>query len=122
MTALVHPAGHRTALPRPAKEAIEVLHLRKTYRATVAVDAISFSVTEGEIFGMLGPNGAGKTTTVECVIGLRTPDAGVIGVMGFDPHVDREELHAIVGAARAGRLGGGVRRPGGALLQMGVRR
>ena len=77
--------------------AIEVRHLRKTYRATVAVDDVSFSVAEGEIFGILGPNGAGKTTTVECVIGLRFPDAGAIRVMGLDPHADREDLHAIVG-------------------------
>jgi len=39
-----------------------------------------------------------KTTTVECVIGLRSPDAGVIRVMGLDPQADRDELHAIVGA------------------------
>jgi ABC-2 type transport system ATP-binding protein len=73
------------------------LDLRKTYRATVAVDDVSFPVREGEIFGILGPNGAGKTTTVECVVGLRTPDAGAIRVMGLDPQVDREDLHAIVG-------------------------
>ncbi len=78
--------------------AIEVSHLRKAYRPVVAVDDVSFSVREGEVFGILGPNGAGKTTTVECVIGLRTPDAGVIRVMGLDPHRDREGLHAIVGA------------------------
>ncbi|HYB18101.1 MAG TPA: ATP-binding cassette domain-containing protein [Streptosporangiaceae bacterium] len=78
--------------------AIEVRHLRKTYRATVAVDDVSFSVREGEIFGILGPNGAGKTTTVECVIGLRFPDRGDIRVMGLDPQADREELHVIVGA------------------------
>src|SRR5271165_5049418 len=81
-----------------AGAAIEVSHLRKTYGATVAVDDVSFSVAEGEIFGILGPNGAGKTTTVECVIGLRTPDAGLIRVMGLDPHRDRAGLHAIVGA------------------------
>ena len=46
----------------------------------------------------MGPNGAGKTTTVECVIGLRSPDRGVIRVMGLDPQADREELHMIVGA------------------------
>jgi ABC-2 type transport system ATP-binding protein len=78
--------------------AIEVRHLRKAYRATVAVDDVSFSVRDGEIFGILGPNGAGKTTTVECVIGLRRPDAGDIRVMGLDPQADREELHVIVGA------------------------
>lgn len=77
--------------------AITVSHLRKTYGATVAVDDVSFSVAEGEIFGILGPNGAGKSTTVECVIGLRTPDAGVIRVMGLNPLVDRAGLHAIVG-------------------------
>ena len=87
--------------PGPVPEAgaaIEVRHLRKTYRATVAVDDVSFSVREGEIFGILGPNGAGKTTTVECVIGLRSPDRGDIRVMGLDPQADRAELHMIVGA------------------------
>jgi len=73
--------------------AIQVSHLRKTYGPVVAVDDVSFSVAEGEVFGILGPNGAGKTTTVECVIGLRCPDAGAIRVMGLDPQVDREELH-----------------------------
>ena len=59
---------------------------------------MSFSVAEGEIFGVLGPNGAGKTTTVECVLGLRSPDAGSIRVLGLDPGQDREDLHLIVGA------------------------
>jgi len=80
-----------------AHVAIEVAHLRKTYGTTVAVDDMSFSVREGEIFGILGPNGAGKTTTVECVAGLRSPDAGTIRVLGLDPQVDREDLHAIMG-------------------------
>ena len=95
----VTPASRATGseLAGEADVAIEVTHLRKTYGTTVAVDDVSFSVREGEIFGILGPNGAGKTTTVECVIGLRSPDAGAIRVMGLDPHVDREELHAIVG-------------------------
>jgi len=81
-----------------AGPALVVEHLRKTYPGTVAVDDISFTVEEGEIFGILGPNGAGKTTTVECAIGLRTPDSGTIRVMGFDPQVDRAQVHAIVGA------------------------
>jgi ABC-2 type transport system ATP-binding protein len=51
----------------------------------VAVDEVSFEVNEGEIFGLIGPNGAGKTTTMECVEGLRTPDRGVISVLGLDP-------------------------------------
>ncbi len=78
--------------------AVEIAHLRKTYGGVVAVDDVSFSVAEGEIFGVLGPNGAGKTTTVECVLGLRSPDAGSIRVMGLDPGQDREDLHLIVGA------------------------
>ena len=78
--------------------AVEIAHLRKAYGEVVAVDDVSFSVAEGEIFGILGPNGAGKTTTVECVMGLRSPDAGSIRVMGLDPGQDREDLHVIVGA------------------------
>jgi ABC-type multidrug transport system ATPase subunit len=55
--------------------AVEIDHLRKTYGTLVAVDDVSVSVAEGEIFGILGPNGAGKTTAIECAIGLRQPDA-----------------------------------------------
>jgi ABC-2 type transport system ATP-binding protein len=86
----------QAARPR-AGPAIEVSHLRKTYGPLVAVDDVSFSVAEDEVFGILGPNGAGKTTTVECMIGLRNHDAGLIRVMGLDPHRDGEDLHAIVG-------------------------
>ena len=78
--------------------AVEIAHLRKAYANVVAVDDVSFSVAEGEIFGILGPNGAGKTTTVECVLGLRSPDAGSIRVLGLEPGQDREDLHVIVGA------------------------
>jgi ABC-2 type transport system ATP-binding protein len=78
--------------------AVEVQHLRKAYGTTAAVDGVSFSVTQGEIFGLLGPNGAGKTTTIECAIGLRSPDSGSVRVMGLDPRENREELHLIVGA------------------------
>ena len=69
-------AGRLDTLPEQAgsQPAVEIAHLRKTYGPLVAVDDVSFSVAEGEIFGILGPNGAGKTTTVECAIGLRTPD------------------------------------------------
>jgi ABC-2 type transport system ATP-binding protein len=80
------------------RQAIEVQHLRKSYGTTVAVDDVSFSVAEGEIFGILGPNGAGKTTTIECVMGLRSPDSGSVRVMGLDPGEDSERLHTIVGA------------------------
>ena len=80
-----------------ANVAVQVSHLRKTYGAIAAVDDVSFSVQEGDVFGILGPNGAGTTTTVECVIGLRSADGGRIRVTGLDPKVDREALHALVG-------------------------
>jgi ABC-2 type transport system ATP-binding protein len=76
---------------------IEVQGLHKEYGATVAVDDVSFSVREGEIFGILGPNGAGKTTTVECVEGLRVPDRGSVSVLGLDPRRDRAELTQVLG-------------------------
>jgi len=64
---------------------IEVSKLRKTYGKRIAVDEVSFTVEEGEIFGIVGPNGAGKTTTVESVTGLRRPSGGEIRVLGHDP-------------------------------------
>jgi len=77
--------------------AVEVSHLCKAYGPVAAVDDVSFSVTEGEIFGILGPNGAGKTTTVECAVGLRSPDSGTIRLMGIDPQADKAQIHQITG-------------------------
>ncbi|MFB7506134.1 ATP-binding cassette domain-containing protein, partial [Streptomyces broussonetiae] len=77
---------------------IEVTDLRKSYAGRAVVDGVSFTVEEGEIFGILGPNGAGKTTTVECVEGLRVPDAGRIRVAGLDPVADHDEVARILGA------------------------
>ncbi|XVQ11107.1 ABC transporter ATP-binding protein [Spirillospora sp. CA-255316] len=77
---------------------IEVTGLRKAYGGRPAVDGVSFAVEEGEIFGILGPNGAGKTTTVECVEGLRVPDAGTVRVNGLDPVADRDRLTRFLGA------------------------
>jgi ABC-2 type transport system ATP-binding protein len=76
---------------------IEVEHLHKSYGGTVAVDDVSFTVHQGEIFGILGRNGAGKTTTVECLVGLRKPDRGTIRVLGRDPQRDHAELTRRVG-------------------------
>jgi ABC-2 type transport system ATP-binding protein len=66
-------------------DCVTVTDLKKYYRQVKAVDGLSFSVSQGEIFGMLGPNGAGKTTTVETIVGLTQRDAGEIKVMGMDP-------------------------------------
>ncbi|MGA5576149.1 ABC transporter ATP-binding protein [Streptomyces koyangensis] len=77
---------------------IEVSGVRKAYGGRTVVDGISFTVEEGEIFGILGPNGAGKTTTVECVEGLRHPDAGSVKVAGLDPVRDRDGVTRVLGA------------------------
>ncbi len=76
---------------------IEVANLRKSYGSTPAVDDVSFSVVEGEIFGLIGPNGAGKTTTMECVEGIRKPDSGAISVLGADPRRDAQALQNRIG-------------------------
>jgi ABC-2 type transport system ATP-binding protein len=76
---------------------IKVEGLRKTYGATVAVDEVSFEVRAGEIFGMVGPNGAGKTTTIECLEGLRKPDAGRVCVLGVDPQTESQTLRLRTG-------------------------
>ena len=76
---------------------IQVSGFRKTYGRTVAVDDVSFEVSEGEIFGLIGPNGAGKTTTMECVEGLRTPDRGTVSVLGLDPFRDVYKLQDKIG-------------------------
>jgi ABC-2 type transport system ATP-binding protein len=59
--------------------------LTKIYKGRVAVDHLSFTVKEGEIFGFLGPNGAGKTTTLLMLLGLTEPTSGRLRVMGLDP-------------------------------------
>ncbi len=77
--------------------AIQVNGLAKSYGAKRVVQDVSFSVQEGEIFGILGPNGAGKTTSVECVVGLRRRDAGEVTVLGVDPARDRDAVRRQVG-------------------------
>src|SRR5215475_10856211 len=64
---------------------IVVEGLRKRYGDLVAVAGVSFSVEEGEFFGILGPNGAGKTTTLEMIEGLREPDGGSVSLLGLSP-------------------------------------
>src|SRR3954468_20314724 len=76
---------------------IEVKDLVKSYGEQTAVDGVSFTVEQGEIFGILGPNGAGKTTTVETIAGLRTADSGSVTVLGLDPRRDRERVRTLVG-------------------------
>ncbi|TCP49923.1 ABC-2 type transport system ATP-binding protein [Tamaricihabitans halophyticus] len=77
---------------------IEVAGLVKHYGDHTVLNGVSFTVDQGEIFGILGPNGAGKTTTVECIEGLRVPDAGSVRVCDIDPRRDDDELRQLLGA------------------------
>jgi ABC-2 type transport system ATP-binding protein len=86
---------HRRA--NRTQPAVMVTDLVKRYGSFVAVDDVSFSIDEGEIFGIIGPNGAGKTTTVECISGLRVPDSGSISVYGLSPQRDRDKIRDLVG-------------------------
>ena len=68
---------------------IEIDSLSKTYRkgrrnAVKAVDGLTLSILESQVFGFLGPNGAGKTTTIKMMCGLITPDSGAVRLNGFD--------------------------------------
>jgi ABC-2 type transport system ATP-binding protein len=76
---------------------IEVEGLVKHYGEVKAVDDISFSVDEGEIFGLLGPNGAGKTTLMEILCGLRRFDKGNVTVQGFDLSKDSYKIRSLIG-------------------------
>jgi ABC-2 type transport system ATP-binding protein len=76
-----------------------VRDLKKHYGDVQAVRGVSFEVQEGEIFGLLGPNGAGKTTTIECLVGLRDPDDGYIGLFGIDARKQPGEVKQKIGAA-----------------------
>jgi len=62
--------------------AVEVNHVVKSFADKVAVDDLSFSVAQGEIFGLIGPNGAGKTTTIRMMMDIIKPDSGDVTILG----------------------------------------
>ncbi|MFJ9608724.1 ABC transporter ATP-binding protein [Kitasatospora sp. NPDC101176] len=76
---------------------IELRSLTKHYGVTVGVDRLDVAVTAGEVFGLLGPNGAGKTTTLRCLVGLLSPSAGQVRVLGLDPVADHRTLAPSIG-------------------------
>jgi ABC-2 type transport system ATP-binding protein len=76
---------------------IEVDHLEKKFGDLVAVNDISFEVTEGEIFGFLGPNGAGKTTTINILCTLMRPTSGRANLNGFDVVRQQNEARRSLG-------------------------
>lgn len=77
---------------------IEVKNVSKIYKGTkAAVNDVSFSVKEGEIFGFLGPNGAGKTTTIRMMIGLLQTTDGQIWINNLNVHKDTKKVHEHIG-------------------------
>ncbi len=77
-------------------DALVLNELRKSYGEREAVKGISFSVREGEIFGLIGPNGAGKTTTLRMICTLLTPTSGTIEVCGHDNREEAAEVRKII--------------------------
>ena len=78
-------------------EAIFVEGLTKTYGGKTVVDHLDLSVKSGTVFGLLGANGAGKSTTIECMLGTKQADAGMIRLLGQDPKKKRRTLFQRVG-------------------------
>ena len=76
---------------------IETDKLTKCFGTFTAVDHISFTVGEGEIFGFLGANGAGKTTAMRMLCGLSTPTSGTGKVAGFDIYKETEQIKRHIG-------------------------
>jgi len=77
---------------------LEVAHLKKNFGSFVAVDDLSFSVNEGEVYGFLGQNGAGKSTTIRMLLSLITPTSGSIQLFGKSINQYREEILNQMGA------------------------
>ena len=78
-------------------EAVAVERLEKRYGAFIAVNKITFSVRQGEIFGFLGPNGSGKSTTIRMLCGIITPTSGYGQVAGHDIITGAEEIKRAIG-------------------------
>ena len=79
------------------KNLIEVSHVSKSYGKVQALRDVSFSVKQGELFGLIGPNGAGKTTAMRILCGLSLPSEGKAEVMGFDVRTQSEEIKKRIG-------------------------
>lgn len=95
---------------------IEVSKLRRTFKSSLgvlnrkkkvitAVDSISFTVKDGELFGLLGPNGAGKTTTVKMLTTLLIPTSGTANIAGMDVVRDANKIRSHIGFIFGGERG-----------------
>ena len=77
--------------------AVEFERVTRRYGAVTAVDALTFDIRAGEMFGLIGPDGAGKTTTIRLMGGLLRPDSGRIALLGRDPVADHRAITGEVG-------------------------
>jgi ABC-2 type transport system ATP-binding protein len=77
---------------------VEIEGLSKRFGRVRALNQVSLSVAEGEVFGFLGPNGAGKTTTIRILLGLQHADGGVARIGGFDCWKDHKKAASLFGA------------------------
>lgn len=78
-------------------KAIETNKLTKQFGDIVAVDQLSLTVDDGEIYGFLGPNGAGKSTTINLLMDYLRPDSGTVRIYGLDPRKDGRTIRQKVG-------------------------
>ncbi len=86
------------AAPRGGEVVLRTKQLTKRYGERLAVNDLNLAVYRGDIFGFLGPNGAGKTTTIRMALGLITPTAGSVEILGHDVVADRATILPRVGA------------------------
>lgn len=82
---------------KKTKDIVKVINLTKRYDKRAVVDNISFTVKQGEVFGILGPNGAGKTTTLEMIETIRPIDSGKAIVNGVDVSKDPQTVKYLIG-------------------------
>lgn len=80
-----------------AGNVIEIENLVKRYKELVALDHLSLSIQEGEIFGLLGPNGSGKTTVINCILALLNFDKGIVKVFGQEIEPDSYDIKRQIG-------------------------
>jgi ABC-2 type transport system ATP-binding protein len=92
----MRPGGGSSPNQEPA---ISLRGLVKRYDAVVAVDSLDLDIRAGECFGLLGPNGAGKTTTLEILVGLQSPTAGQVTVLGREWGEDDRSLRSRIGVS-----------------------
>ncbi len=81
----------------PISPAIEIIDLCKNYGTFQAVDHLTLTVNQGQIFGLLGPNGSGKTTTINMISGLSPQSSGEIRLMGLSVRKSSRQVHQILG-------------------------